>query len=131
MSLPRSSTIIGPRCPGPVSVVTNRRPGLGLARVRMLSVGTWNDGSVTKVATPAARSRAAESCGKASPSVVPAAAARNSRRVRFTRSDPTCQPAASTRLPASRERALEPAAAHECHESEAERYEDSAAEEQE
>ena len=78
--------------PGPVSVVTNRRPGFGLDRFRMLIVGTWNEGSVTNVATPAARSRAAESCGKASPSVVPAAAARNSRRVRFTRSNPTDQP---------------------------------------
>ena len=69
---------------GPGQRCHEQEAGLGLDRFRMLIVGTWNEGWVTNVATPAARSRAAESCGNASPSVVPAAAARNSRRVRFT-----------------------------------------------
>src|SRR4051794_31073491 len=84
--------MIGPRWPGPVSVVTNSDPALAPDRLRTLSVGTWNDGSLTKVATPAARSFARARRGNASPSPAPAAAPRNSRRVRFTTSDPTDPP---------------------------------------
>jgi hypothetical protein len=44
------STIIGPRCPGPVSVVTNTWPGVGFVSVSTVSVGGFSEGSLRYVA---------------------------------------------------------------------------------
>ena len=98
----------------------------------MLSVGTCNErlgdegrdaGCPLPSRRRAAGRRARASCPRPLPGTRGGSASRG-RILRVSR-------AARARLAASRERALEPAAAHECDQSEAERHEDGAAEDQE